>query len=199
MLHKNKIPHNLDLAVYIAALTPSHHDAVIALANSVHGAGYLSAPRLSHFINQGIKAGINASAVALLNNQVVGYRLSFAPGCWQPDKWCSVAQWPVPLSQLAYFKSVAIAPELQGRGIGQALLKHSIVKLAAQGAVAGVAHLWRESPHNSAVKYFARAGASVVAIHENRWQHLSAQGYTCPRCQALCCCSAAEMLLTFTQ
>ena len=92
---------------------------------------------------------------------------------------------------------VAVHPDWQGQGIGQRLLQNSIQALKQQGATAGLAHLWRESPNNSAVRYFSKAGGRLLQIHPNRWQHLSAEGYLCPRCGAVCCCSAAEMVLEF--
>ncbi len=171
--------------------------AVVALANEVHGEGYINEHMLASMVAQGIVDGKNASFVALADQAVVGYRLSFAAGQWQPDSWCTLPKWPVPASSMAYFKSVAVKPAYQAKGIGQALLQQSIMVLKQQGAKAGLAHLWCESPNNSAVRYFNKAGGQLLHIHQNRWQHLSAEGYDCPRCRALCCCSAAEMVLLF--
>lgn len=171
--------------------------AVLALASRVHGVGYTDPDQLKDWMLQGQKAGMSACLVAFADTQLVGYRISFAPEQWRTDIWCSETLWPVPLAQLAYFKSVAVHPDFQGQGIGQLLLQHSIVVLKQQGARAGLAHLWRESPNNSAVRYFSKAGGRLLQIHPDRWQHLSAAGYQCPRCGALCCCSAAEMVLEF--
>ncbi|GHG74818.1 hypothetical protein GCM10010919_28590 [Alishewanella longhuensis] len=181
----------------LCPLEPEFFQVVVSLANKVHGEGYLTLNSLASMVARGCLAGKNASYVAVLEDKVVAYRLSFAAGQWQPDQWCSVADWPVNTTTMAYFKSVAVSQQFQGYGIGQALLQQSIRVLKQQGAEGGLAHLWRESPNNSAVRYFSKAGATLVAIHENRWQHLSAQGYICPRCDALCSCSAAEMVLMF--
>lgn len=179
------------------ALEPKFFQAVVTLANKVHGEGYLTSSSLASMVAQGCMASKNASFVAVIADKVVAYRLSFAAGQWQPDQWCRIENWPVTTATMAYFKSVAVNPVFQGYGIGQALLQQSSNILKQQGAKAGLAHLWRESPNNSAVRYFSRAGGKLIAIHNNRWQHLSAQGYACPRCDALCCCSAAEMVLRF--
>lgn len=181
----------------ILPLQKLHYHAVVSLANEVHGEGYINEPILAAMVEQGILHDKNASFVALSNQTVVGYRLSFAAGQWQPDSWCTLTKWPLPLKSMAYFKSVAIKPAYQGKGIGQALLQQSIMVLNQQGAKAGLAHLWCESPNNSAVRYFTKAGGQLLNIHPNRWQHLSAAGYDCPRCRALCCCSAAEMVMVF--
>ncbi|MCF4009660.1 GNAT family N-acetyltransferase [Rheinheimera sp. UJ63] len=184
-------------AVDILPLTIKHFDQVTQLANEVHGAGYMDNEKLAVMQQQGIYQGLNASFVALAAQQVLGYRLSFAAGQWQPDEWCSCERWPVAVSTMAYFKSVAVSPKLQGQGIGQRLLQQSSLVLKQQGARAGLAHLWRESPHNSAVRYFSKAGGELLKIHANRWQALSYQGYACPVCEGICCCSAAEMVIVF--
>lgn len=186
-----------DMKWELKPLEPDYFSATVRLANSIHGDGYLTEDLLAMLVQQGSTQFANASFVAIFNEQIVAYRLSFLAGKWSPDEWCTQEQWPVPASNMAYFKSVAVSPTLQGLGIGQALLQRSIDVLRQQGATAGLAHLWRESPNNSAVRYFTKAGGELIKIHENRWQHLSAQGYACPRCHALCCCSAAEMVLRF--
>lgn len=196
-MHKSKLS-RLDTSNWqILPLHRLHYRAVVALANLVHGEGYLNESMLASMVTQGIVDGKNASFVALADQAVVAYRLSFAAGQWQPDSWCTLSKWPVQTQSMAYFKSVAVKPEYQGNGIGQALLQKSIAVLKQQGAKAGLAHLWCESPNNSAVRYFTKAGGQLLHIHQNRWQHLSAAGYDCPRCRALCCCSAAEMVLLF--
>ena len=184
----------------LSELTPQHFFDVIQLANAVHGENYLDTDILLAMYQQGIKNGINASFIAVdVNEKLVGYRISFAAGQWQPDKWCSEALWPVALNNMAYFKSVSVDPAARGKGVASALLNRSIQALQAQGATAGVAHIWRESPGNAAERYFSHAGGTVLNVHPNRWQHLSAQGYICPRCGTLCCCSAAEMVLMFEE
>ena len=175
--------------------------ALLALANSVHGAGYLNADSLSEMAKLGLASGLNANFVVFQDATLVGYRLSFAPGNWQPDHWCSTKLWPVPAEQMAYFKSVAVAPAYQGQGIGSRMLRASIEVLKRQGALAGLAHLWMQSPGNSAVRYFSRAGGKLLAVHPDKWLALSRQsaGYDCPVCGEACHCTAAEMVLTFEQ
>lgn len=185
------------LTYRLLPLTPEFFEQVVFLANKIHGESYLDVATLAQWVKQGCCSGKNASIIAVYQDQILGYRISFAAGQWQSDVWCSTDSWPIALTKMAYFKSVAVQAEWQGQGIGQALLQQSVSVLKKQGAKAGLAHLWRESPHNSAVRYFSKAGGQLIRIHENRWQHLSAQGYLCPRCTALCCCSAAEMVLLF--
>lgn len=185
--------------MHIVELESRFFSEVISLANQIHGDNYLDSAQLTQMWHQGIKQGINAGFVALdASQQIVGYRISFAAGQWQPDAWCSQQDWPVPADKMAYFKSVAVASTERGKGVATALLQHSVAALKQQGAQAGLAHIWRESPGNAAQRYFSNAGATLVKIHPDRWRHLSeTMGYQCPICGDLCRCSAAEMLLRF--
>ena len=182
----------------IVTMQPAHFAEIVALANQVHGDNYLDLKSLTQLYPRGIKHGINAGFVALADEKVVGYRLSYAAGQWLLDKWCSVELWPVAADKMAYFKSVAVAPALQGQGLGPALLKASVSALQQQGAAAGLAHIWQQSPNNAAQRYFTKAGAILLRVHPDRWLHLSeTANYICPLCGDRCHCSAAEMALTF--
>lgn len=189
----------LDCNVRIIELTPAFFDEVVSLANTIHGDNYLNHASLAAMHLQGIAKGINASFIAIdEQQQLIGYRLSFAAGQWQPDIWCTEALWPVPHSEMAYYKSVGVKAGQRGQGVATSMLQRSASALKQQGAKAALAHIWRESPGNAAQRYFSYAGAVVVKIHPQRWRHLSeTSGYLCPRCGALCNCSAAEMVLTF--
>ncbi|KUM51651.1 GNAT family N-acetyltransferase [Rheinheimera sp. EpRS3] len=184
----------------ISELTPAFFPAVVSLANAIHGDNYLNHASLVAMHLQGIVKGINASFVAIdEQQQLIGYRLSFAAGQWQPDRWCTEALWPVPCADMAYFKSVGVSAGQRGKGVASSLLQASVAALKQQGAKAGLAHIWRESPGNAAQRYFSYAGAVLVKVHPQRWRHLSeTAGYYCPICGALCNCSAAEMVLTFS-
>ncbi|MCH8538422.1 MAG: GNAT family N-acetyltransferase [Alkalimonas sp.] len=184
--------------MYIRPYRSMDAKPLLELATVVHGEGYLDLLRLQQYIELGCADGLNASFVAYQQARLVGYRLSFSAGCWQPDSWCSPRLWPVAAEDMAYFKSVAVEPDCQGQGIGSALLKASVAVLQQQGAKAGLAHLWQQSPGNSAVRYFTKAGGQLIAEHPDKWLALSLnQSYFCPVCQGECHCSAAEMVLVF--
>lgn len=176
---------------------PRHFHQVISLGNQVHGDNYLSPTTLQDIYNKGWKDGINCSFVALLNNKIVGFRLTYAPEQWHSDKWVTPSLWPASKSQMAYFKCNTVAPEMQGLGIGSQLLKYSVEKSKKQGAKAGLAHIWLASPGNSAYKYFTKNGGTLVKVHPNKWQGLALyEGYVCPVCPGICECAAGEMMLT---
>lgn len=170
---------------------------VIALGNKVHGDGYLTTALLEKYYQQGIAGGVNAGVVARAGAVLAGFRLAFAAGQWQTDTWCSPDLWQLPEASVAYFKCNTVAPDFQGHGIGGLLLQLSITALKQQGARAGVAHLWQQSPGNAAVKYFSRHGGVLVKEHPDKWRQDSLNGYACVICGFDCHCSAAEMILRF--
>lgn len=180
------------------ALAPEHFEQVIALGNKVHGDNYLNMPSLERIYERSWHAGINASLVAIQDNSVVGFRLTYAHDQWQHDKWCTTADWPVDPAKVCYFKCNTVDPQVQGTGIGSKLLRLSIDKARQQGAQAGLAHIWLASPGNSAYKYFAKNGGQLIKKHPNKWRHESLyEGYDCPVCPGHCECEGAEMLLVF--
>jgi GNAT superfamily N-acetyltransferase len=172
--------------------------AVLQLGNLVHGEGYLTPASLQQYFERGVARSRNASFVAYGDEQqLVGFRLAFAAGQWELDQWCSPALWPVSPERVAYFKCNTVLPAKQGAGIGGHLLQLSITALQQQGAIAGLAHLWQQSPGNAAVKYFSRHGGVLIKQHPDKWRAESLAGYACVRCGFDCHCSAAEMILQF--
>ena len=65
-------------------------------------------------------------------------------------------------SQVCYFKCNTVDESYRGYGIGSTLLRLSIDAAKQQGAKAGISHLWKQSPGNSAVKYFTKCGGQLV-------------------------------------
>lgn len=131
---------------------------------------------------------------------LIGFRLTIAADRWVPDKWCSPEQWDLPSSQICYFKCNTVDAEFRGRSIGSTLLKKSIETSVQQGARAGIAHIWKASPNNSAFLYFSACGGKLIKEHPNKWQENSIEdSYDCPICGQLCYCTAAEMLLRFDE
>lgn len=202
-------------------LTPKHFKQVIKLANEVHGEGYLDEQRLINWAarsipGQQIKTEANykeantCSYVALLENeatdkpecqtkvqQLIGFRITYTPDNWQSDQWCSPQLWQVDKSKCCYFKCNTVDENFRGLGIGKKLLQLSIEAAKAQGALAGIAHLWKQSPNNSAVAYFTHCGGKLIKSHPNKWNDESKNGYVCILCGHDCHCEAAEMILRF--
>lgn len=182
----------------IEILAPSHFEDVISLGNQVHGVGYLDPISLQSLYTKGLKNDINANFVAYQDGKLIGFRLTYAPGNWQTDQWCTPDAWGIELERVCYFKCNTVHEQYRGMGVGGKLLSASIAATKRQGAKAGVSHLWKDSPNNSAVKYFTKAGGMLVKEHPERWNDTEEHpDYICVLCGEDCHCTACEMLLIF--
>lgn len=173
--------------------------SVMALGNKVHGDNYLTEENLPDYFARGHSLdGRNLHWLCFADDILIGIRITFAPGQWEIDSWCTPTAWPFPKEQLCYFKCSAVDPDFQGSGVGKSLLSHSIVEAQGAGCRGGLAHIWRQSPNNSAFAYFTRCGGELIRDHQDRWHRSSVEeGYYCPVCEGICHCTAAEMLLRF--
>lgn len=178
-------------------LSPDDFEQVIALANKVHGAGYLNSDSMQRWYRLGIKDHINAGFVVYDQQKLIGFRITFSPQQWQIDHWCSTEAWKITVDRVCYFKCNTVASEYRGQGIGCKLLALSIDAVKRQGALAGVSHLWCQSPGNSAVRYFTKCGGQLIKRHRNRWLEDSHNGYYCTLCGNNCHCDAIEMMIYF--
>ncbi|HCM46820.1 MAG TPA: GNAT family N-acetyltransferase [Colwellia sp.] len=179
-------------------LTSEYFSQVIMLANHVHGAGYLDDEKIAVWTNKGIVNEINCSFVALLNNEVIGFRSTYSANNWHIDQWCTTAQWLVDSTKCCYFKCNTVAEKYRSLGIGKKLLQLAITAAQQQGAQAGISHLWKQSPNNSAVSYFSKCGGKLIKSHPGKWNQESKQGYNCILCGHDCHCEAAEMIIHFS-
>lgn len=178
-------------------MTESDFQAVIELGTLVHGGGYVTQYNIKQWYQKGIKDGINANFVAYDKTKMVGFRISYAAENWNIDQWYSPELWQTGLVDTAYFKCNTVDADYRGLGIGSKLLRLSVNELKRQGAKAGVSHLWRQSPGNSAVNYFAKCGGVLVKDHPDKWYQDSLDGYNCTLCGHDCHCVAAEMIIYF--
>lgn len=170
---------------------------LIRLANEIHGDGYLDFKSLTSWYQNGLSHNHNASFVAYHHDKLVGFRITFAHNHWQIDQWVSPNLWQVDINKVCYFKCNTIDESYRSLGIGRKLLELSITVAKRQGAVAGVSHLWKQSPNNSAISYFTKCGGKLVKLHPNKWHEDSKNGYDCILCGLDCHCEAAEMIIYF--
>ncbi|MCW8832318.1 MAG: GNAT family N-acetyltransferase [Colwellia sp.] len=182
-------------------LTPQYFKQVIKLGNKVHGDGYLTQEKLTDWTARGISKKINCGFVAIAKfgakEELVGFRITFAAEHWQVDEWCSPKLWKIAEDKCCYFKCNTVDESYRGFGIGKKLLQLSSQAAKKQGAQAGIAHLWKQSPNNSAVAYFTHCGGELVKSHPDKWNEESKQGYNCILCGHDCHCEAAEMIIRF--
>ena len=188
---------NTKAKIQYKTMAASDFNNVIALGNHVHGDGYLNDDNIRQWFDKGLKDNLNSNIVAYLDKTLVGFRISYSAGNWQADQWCTPSKWKSLEQQTAYFKCNTVSEECRGLGIGSQLLKLSIDVLKLQGAKAGVSHLWRQSPNNSAVGYFTKCGGALVKDHPDKWHQDSVNGYQCTLCGFDCHCVAAEMIIYF--
>jgi len=183
--------------VQYECLTAKHYPAVIHLANHVHGDGYLDNKQVDLWVSKGISGNINTSFVALRDGKVIGFRITYSAQQWLVDQWCSPTLWRTSEENCCYFKCNTVDENYRGLGVGRQLLQLAIAAAQKQGAQAGISHLWKQSPNNSAVSYFTKCGGELVKIHNDKWNEESKQGYNCILCGHDCHCDAAEMIIYF--
>ncbi len=178
-------------------LTSDDFTKVIELGNFVHGDGYLTPENIKQWSDKGISQGINSGFVVYDGDKLIGFRITYGIGQWNLDQWCSPELWQVPTENVCYFKCNTVDENYRGHGLGGKLLKLSIEAAKKQGALAGISHLWQQSPGNSAVKYFTKCGGQLVKLHPDKWNEDSKNGYNCILCGFDCHCEAAEMIIRF--
>ena len=179
------------------SLTSQYFSEVISLANKVHGDGYLTKDKVLAWTNKGIANNINTSFVALLEGKVIGFRITFSAKKWLIDQWSTPCLWHIPTDSCCYFKCNTVDENYRALGVGKALLHHAIGAAKKQGAQAGISHLWKQSPNNSAVAYFTKCGGKLIKSHADKWNEESKQGYNCILCGHDCHCEAAETIIYF--
>ena len=184
--------------VIYRTITAADSAAVIDLANQVHGDNYLSEESLAALLAGGTVADVKLNWLAEHDGEVLGVRLTLAPGNWPVDDACTPTKWPFSAAQMCYFKCAAVSERARGMGIGKQLLQCSIDAAKQLGCKAGLAHIWLQSPQNSAYEYFSRCGGVLISTDPDRWLQASLEdGYYCPVCDGTCRCEAGEMILVF--
>lgn len=190
-----------DSEMQIYTLEEEDFSKIIKLGNKVHGKNYLDEEAIEKTLSKSLSKGFNCSYVAYdteRGGKLIGFRLTYAPGNWEIDKWCTQNLWGVPPEKICYLKCNTIEADYRRQGVGSKLLSKSIEAVKKMGGVAAVTHIWMESPGRGAMKYFAKAGGRFVRLHPNRWlEDCIISNYRCVHHGDYCTCSAAEMILYF--
>lgn len=170
--------------------------AVLKFTDKHIGEGYFSEDKLKKVFQGSKWQGQSMSFVLKdLKGNIFGVRLSYPPMQWpdrHPSQKLHPHLWRVELDKVAYFQSLFLADEAQGRGYGQRLSLASIEHLKMAGAKAVVCHSWNESPGNSSRRYLDKLGFQPVIDIPYYWKEIP---YSCTRCGSPCLCTATEMIL----
>jgi GNAT superfamily N-acetyltransferase len=129
-----------------------------------------------------------------ITDQVKGLRLAYPPGNWSHGKGSTQRDdlWPHKINETAYFQSLFLSADVQGQGWGPKLSQMSI-DLFSKNHVKGIAtHSWKESPHNSSVRYLEKVGFKTIIEHPLYWVNVD---YVCTKDGKPCRCTAVEMYL----
>lgn len=160
------------------------------------GEGYYSLEELQTIAQKYSNRPLNPSFVLIKESQVVGVRLTLAPGQWDSGKGKGLSpnKWNTSKTHLAYFQSLFIKKKFQKLGWGKKLSQKSLAVLKEMGAQAVLCHSWVESPGDSSRRYLKSLGFESLEQHPTYWKEVN---YVCPRCGKPCVCTAEEMILKF--
>lgn len=161
------------------------------------GVGYYTVAELENIQQKSINDQNEIFSFLLIDEtheKVKGVRFSFPPGKWNKGKGRFQREdlWPYSMNQTAYFQSLFLSSDIQRQGWGPKLSQTSI-DLFKKNKVQGiVTHSWKESPHNSSVRYLEKLGFKPIIEYPLYWMDVD---YICTRDGKPCRCTAVEMYL----
>ncbi len=197
----------MDRTYNIRFLREEDFEGVIKLANKIFGDNYLTHEDMHSILKKSKKGDRNCSFTMTLNKgdgaeRLIGFRLTYAPGQWidsyDPKLELNPEMWGFDPEKVAYMKSNALDEEFRGSGFGRMLLDRGIAETKRMGAEAAVAHIWMNSPGNSAYNYFTRAGGSLVKTYPSYWTDYHTEDMPCIHCGFPCECPASEMIIDYS-
>lgn len=170
--------------------------AIKAFTDTTIGEGYYSVDEIHEMFQRSQKDGRMYSLVLVdSNDNIKGVRITYPPGQWESGKGHGLTPslWPHQQSETAYFQSLFLSPDVQGKGLGGQISRRALSRLKELGAKGVVCHSWKESPNNSSTRYLQKLGFKVVKEHLEYWRDVN---YQCVKCLTPPCrCTALEMYL----
>lgn len=143
---------------------------------------------------------MNASFIALSNDQVVGILLAYSPGTWieySTDRFkagLTFKSLNCPIDNISYLKTCLVHSDYQNKGLGEFLFNKMLCTLREMGSQAVLCHSWKESPSNSSQRFFLKIGFKKIKEHPNLWCEHKID-FICSHCRCFCCtCTAVEMI-----
>ena len=179
----------------IVPLDENYMEPLIALADREIGVSYYTPADILAQIDRSTWKGKQLSYLAFDGDEMIGFRLTSAPGKWEHGRGMGLSPhlWPFELKESAYFQSCFVSAAYMGQGIGKSLSLACIDTLREEGIPQVVAHSWKESPHNSSFRYLSKLGFQPVIEYPDYWKEVD---YECALDGYPCRCTAIEMVLT---
>ena len=179
----------------IVPLDAAYTQQLINLADREIGVAYYTAESILKQIERSSWKGKQLSYLAFQEEELIGFRLTSAPGKWDHGRGMGLSPhlWPFELEQSAYFQSCFVSASFMGQGIGKRLSLACIDTLREEAIPQVIAHSWKESPHNSSFRYLTKLGFQPVIEYPDYWKEVE---YECSLDGYPCRCTAIEMVLT---
>ena len=184
--------------MYIKPFFPEDIIQVKKFTDEEIGVGYYSLDELIRNQKKSIAVDGTICSFLLVDDDQVrikGLRLAFPPGNWDHGKGSQQRAdlWPFPIEKSAYFQSLFLANDAQGQGWGPQLSQKSILQFKKLNALGIATHSWKQSPHNSSIRYLEKLGFKKIIELPLYWFDVD---YTCSLDGKPCRCTAVEMYLT---
>lgn len=181
----------------IREFLPSDVPRVKKFTDVYIGLDYYSVAELVEFQKKSVASNQQICSFLLIDpetNEIQGLRLAFPPGNWSHGKGLKLRPdlWPSTSLKTAYFQSLFISPEYQGKGWGPKLSNQSLEIFKKLGTSGVVTHCWKESPKNTSFKYLTKMGFKTLIEHPLYWIDVD---YFCTLDGKPCKCTALEMYL----
>ncbi len=194
--HQNEVPPIVIGKLSISPLKESDLEDLLPFCEKEIGAGYYNKESLFELLCLSYHKGFVCSFVGrdIETNKVGAVRLTTIAGSMDTtQKGHTPEEWRVHPLEVGYFKSMFLAAEYQGSGIGGQISRLSLEKLKLQGAKAVLSHCSLSSPNGSSRRYLQKMGFTPVQEHEGFWADID---YLCAHCyKKPCTCKALEMIL----
>ncbi len=186
---------NMQTTAFIETLSSKHKDKFLSFSDLFIGKNYFNENNFNKLLELSTLQNLTASFVLLdTKSEIIGVRVTYVPGKWMNEiSMTHLKNINVQNKEIAYFKSLFIHKQHQGKGYGPMLTNKSMQVLKQMGAKAILTHSWLESPNNSSVKYLENMGFQQLGLVKNFWIDFD---YTCSGCGLQnCTCTAVEMIL----
>ncbi len=178
------------MSLSINYLAESQLKDVVDISNSQFGVGYLNT---SDFTSDGAIV-----LVATDDEKVVGFALFYIIGGDDFPAQLSIF-YPVAHTSV-FFKSIAVLPGFENRGVGSHLMQMVLNLARNQGVLCCYGYLWVKDGKMALESIARHHGFHDVKVMPRFWQQVSIdKGFDCPVCGNPCRCDALMVCRPFVK